>query len=84
MSISSILRVCFCNYRSHLNYVAWKDKFSVLSGDPTPYARTRARTYTHTIEHKYWWWIQTREVADGRKEGNVLFNDALDTFYLRS
>ena len=26
---------------------------------------------------------QTDEVRPGRKEGNVLFNDALNTFYLR-
>ena len=25
----------------------------------------------------------TTEIARGRKEGNVLFNDALNTFYLR-
>ena len=28
-------------------------------------------------------WLRTTQIARGRKEGNVLFNDALNTFYLR-
>ena len=28
-------------------------------------------------------WLRTILIARGRKEGNVLFNDALNTFYLR-
>ena len=27
--------------------------------------------------------MEGQQVAEGRKEGNVLFNDALNTFYLR-
>ena len=28
-------------------------------------------------------WLRTIQIARGRREGNVLFNDALNTFYVR-
>ena len=28
-------------------------------------------------------WLRTTQIVRGRKEGDVLFNDALNTFYLR-
>ena len=34
---------------------------------------------THVVEH----WLEHWLDQEGRKEGNVLFNDALNTFYLR-
>ena len=37
---------------------------------------------THTT-HFIYGYMASDMVKEGRKEGNVLFNDALNTFYLR-
>ena len=45
----------------------------------THHTHVHAHTYAHTYAHMH---MRTRS-AKGRKEGNVLINDTLNTFYLR-
>ena len=50
-----------------------KDRFD----DPSHYEQT-----LYHLAPTYDRWQSSMEVDEGRKEGNVLFNDTLNTFYL--
>ena len=59
-------------------------KFAEAIQDALPLTETKPaldifdEEYTQVYKHK-----MRRKVSKGRKEGNVLFNNALNTFYLR-
>ena len=52
-------------------------KQDVLSGNTTNYVICSLYVVVASLVY------DTRSKGQGRKEGNVLFNDALNTFYLR-
>ena len=56
--------------------------FDVRDIHAHPCIHTHTRTHTHTYEREMDGWIEISNRREEMRKGNVLFNDALSTFYL--